>query len=130
MLCRASLVSSCTNSGEGGGGFSTITCAVAGVFSPRESLQLALTIIAPAEAPEVSRDALPPPPLATLPPLALQLPTVIAALSGLLQVQLMVENPPSWTFDGLAKHENTGGFFGGSFTAKVAMQLASPPFIC
>ena len=58
MLCRASLVSSCTNSGEGGGGFSTITCALACVFSPRESLQLAFTLIGPAEAPEVSTTCL------------------------------------------------------------------------
>ena len=36
------------NSGETGGGFSTANWAVAGVFRPRESVQVALTVIGPA----------------------------------------------------------------------------------
>src|SRR5579863_1910540 len=128
MLCRASLVSSCTNSGEGAGGFSTITCALACVFSPRESLQLAFTMIAPAAAPEVFRAALFPPVPDTLPPLVRQSPTVTATLSGLLHLQRMVEGVPVSTVGGFAEHEIAGGFFGGSFTMKAAMQWASPPF--
>src|SRR5208283_3462442 len=97
MLCRASLASSFRNSGEGGGGggFSTITRAVAGVFRPRESVQLALTVIEPGEAPDVFRPAVLAPLLETLPPLAVQPPTVTGTLSGLVQVQLMVEGMPA-----------------------------------
>src|ERR1700733_14744258 len=98
MLCRESRVSSCTNSGEGGG-FSTITCAVAGVFSPRESLQLALIVIDPAEVPTVFKTALPPLLPEMLPLLAVHPPTVTVALSGLLQVQLTFEEAPISTFD-------------------------------
>src|ERR1700686_4306286 len=37
--------------GGGGGGFSTITCVVAGEdFRPRESVQVALTVIGPVDA--------------------------------------------------------------------------------
>jgi len=102
-----------------------MTWAVAGVLRPRESLQVALTVMGPAGAPEVFNDALLPLP-ETLPPVALQPATVTEALSGLLQVQLMVAEAPVCTVDGLAEHEMAGGFLGGSFTAKDAMQLAWP----
>jgi hypothetical protein len=99
------------------------------VFKPRESLQFALTVIGPGEAPDVFRAAVLPPLLETLPPLAVQPPTVTGTLSGLVQVQLMVEDVPARTVDGSAEHETAGGFFGGSFTVKLAMQLVSPPFL-
>ena len=94
------------------------------MFSPRESVQVAVTVIGPLEAPEASRVALLP--LGEmLPPLAVQPPTVTWALSGLVQVQLIVEGVPAWIVEGLAEQETAGGFFGGSFTVRVAMQLAS-----
>src|SRR5277367_3668139 len=75
----------------GGGGFSTVTCVVAaGDFNPRESVQVALTVIVPADAPVVFRVAVLPLPL-MLPPVALQSPTVTGTLSGLVQLQVMVE---------------------------------------
>ena len=126
MLCSASLFSSFRNSGEGGG-FSTITWAVAGAFKPRESLQLALTVIGPTEAPDVSRASVFAPLLESRPPVALQPPTVTGTLSGLVQAQLTVDDAPVGTVDGFAEHEMTGGVFGGSFTLKAAIQLASPP---
>ena len=63
-----------------------------------------------------------------LPPLAVQLPTVTGTPSGLVQVQLIVDGVPVCTLVGFAEHDMVGGFFGGSFTVKVAVQLASPPF--
>jgi hypothetical protein len=62
-----------------------------------------------------------------LPPLAVQLLTFTGTLSGLVQVQVMVELPPACKDVGLAEQENVGGFFGGSFTVKFAVQEASPP---
>ena len=96
------------------------------MLRPRVSLHVAVTVIGPAEAPEVSRAAVLPLP-EMLPPLAVQPPTVTGALSGLVQVQLMVEDAPMLTVGGLAEHETAGGFFGGSFTTKVATQMAPPP---
>jgi hypothetical protein len=64
-----------------------------------------------------------------LPLLAVQSPTVTGTLSGLVQVQLMVEDVPVKTVVGFAEHERAGGFFGGSLTLKDAEQLASPPFL-
>src|ERR1700687_4912470 len=101
-----------------------MTWAVAWVFRPRVSLQVAVTVIGPLEAADVSRAAeLPLPEM--LPPLAVQPPTVTWALSGLVQVQRMVEGVPVWTVDGFAEQETAGGFLGGCFTVKVAMQLAA-----
>jgi hypothetical protein len=45
-------------------------------------------------------------------------------LSGLVQVQLIGEGVPAWIVEGLPEQETVGGFFGGSFTVRVAMQLA------
>jgi hypothetical protein len=94
MLCKASRPSSRLTSGETGGGFSTITMAVAGVLRPRVSLQVAPTVMDPEEAPEVSRAAVLPLP-EMLPPLAVHWPTVNEALSGLVQVQSMVDVMPA-----------------------------------
>jgi hypothetical protein len=80
--------------GAAGGGFSTITCVVAGGdFRPRESVQVALTVIGPADAPVVLSVAVLPLP-EMLPLLAVQSPTVTGTLLGLVQVQLMVEDVP------------------------------------
>src|ERR1700721_1043226 len=126
MLWSASLLSSFRKSGDGGG-FSTITWAVAGAFKPRESVQVALTVIGPGETPDVSRASVLLPLLETPPPLAVQPPTATGTLSGLVQVQLMVDGVPLGTVIGSAEHEKIGGFLGKSFTMKVVMQLPSPP---
>ena len=70
-----------------------MTMAVAGVVRPRVSLQVAPTVMGPEDAPEVSRAALLPLP-EMLPALAVHWPTVNEALSGLVQVQSMVEGVP------------------------------------
>jgi hypothetical protein len=114
--------------GGGGGGFSTVTELLVEAVKPRESVQVAPILIGPDEAPVVFRVAEVPPP-EILPPLEVHPPTVTATLSGLVQVQLIVEYVPAWTIDGFAEQEIRGGFLGGSFTMKVAMQLASPPFL-
>ena len=95
MLRSASLCSSWTNSGDGWGGFCTSTMAVTGVFRPRESVQIALTVIGPGEAAVVFKVAILTAPLEILPPLAVQLPTVTGTLSGLVQGQLMLEDVPA-----------------------------------
>ena len=92
---------------------------------PRESVQVAFTVAGPAEAPVVVRVAELPLP-ATLPALEVQLLTVTVALSGLVQVQLMVEGVPISTVPGFAEQEICGGFSG--FTVKFDVQLASPFF--
>src|SRR6202795_1137429 len=98
--------------GAAGGGFSTITCVVAGGdFRPRESVQVALTVIGPADAPVVLSVAVLPLP-EMVPPLAVQPPTVTGTLSGLVQVQLMVEVAPVRTLVGLAEQEICGGVLG------------------
>jgi hypothetical protein len=88
---------------------------------------VALTVIGPAGAPVVVSVAVPASP-ETLPPVALHPLIVTGTLSGLVQVQVTVEGVPAWTDVGLAEQDMVGGFFGGSFTVKVAVQLASPPF--
>ena len=85
------------------------------MFRPRESVQVALTVIVPADAPAVfSVPVLPVPEI--VPMLAVQLLTFTGTLSGLVQVQVMVELPPACNELGLAEQEKVGGFFGGSFT--------------
>jgi hypothetical protein len=97
------------------------------VVKPRESVQVALTVIAPGAAPEVfTVAALPLPEM--LPPLAFQPATVTGTLSGLVHVQVIVETFPAWTDPGPEEQDMVGGFFGGSFTVKLAEQPASPPF--
>ncbi|HVT80587.1 MAG TPA: hypothetical protein VHM90_08015, partial [Phycisphaerae bacterium] len=79
--------------GGGGGGFSTVTWVDAEVLKPRESEQLAVTVTVPGEAPVVFRVAVLPLP-ETLPLLAVQPLTVTGTLSGLLQVQEILDVPP------------------------------------
>jgi hypothetical protein len=87
----------------------------------RESVQVAFTVIVPAEAPVVLSVAELPLP-ETLPPVELQPPTVTVALSGLVQLQEMVEDVPTSTVSGFAEQEICGGFSG--LTVKGTEQLA------
>jgi hypothetical protein len=52
----------------------------------------------------------------TLPPVDVQPATVTGTLSGLVQLQVMVELPPVCKELGFAEQDMVGGFFGGSFT--------------
>jgi len=79
--------------GGGGGGFSTMTCEEEFAVKPRESVQVAFTVIGPGDAPEVFRVATLPLP-ETLPPLALQPETVTGTPSGLVQLQVIVAGVP------------------------------------
>ena len=97
------------------------------MLRPRESEQLAFTVIVPGCVPVVFNVALPPLP-ETLPLLAVQFATVTGTLSGLLQVALNATVPPAWTEAGFAESDKVGGFFGGSLTVNFAEQLVSPPF--
>src|SRR6516225_1741567 len=124
MLWSASLDS---NSGEGGGGACTVTAVEAAVFRPRESVQVAFTVIGPGDAPVEFKVAAFPLP-ETVPLLAVQPETVTGTPSGLVQVQVMVAVPPACRVVGLAEQLMVGGFFGGSLTVNDAVQLASPPF--
>src|SRR6185312_12858408 len=81
-------------SGGGGGGTSTVTWVEAGAVRPRESVQVALTVMGPADAPVVLRVAVPPSP-EMLPPLAVQALMVTGTLSALVQLQVMVEGVPA-----------------------------------
>ncbi len=85
------------------------------MLRPRESVQLALTVTGPGDAPVVFRVPVLPLP-ETVPLVAVQLPTVTGTLSGLVQVQVIVELPPACNELGLAEQDMVGGFFGGSFT--------------
>jgi hypothetical protein len=114
--------------GAGGGGFSTVTELEVDAVKPRESVQVVPMVMGPDEAPVVFRVAEFPLP-EILPPLEVHPPTVTGTLSGLVQAQVMIDEVPAWTIDGFAEQEICGGFFGGSFTVKVAMQLVSPPFL-
>ena len=79
--------------GGGGGGTSTVTWLEPVAVRPRESVQVALTVIGPAGAPVVLSVAVPPSP-ETLPPVADQPPIVTGTLSGVVQVQVTVEGVP------------------------------------
>src|SRR5262249_17628081 len=69
--------------GGGGGGTSTLTWVEACAVRPRESVQVAPTVMGPAEAPVVVRVAVVSLP-EMLPPLAVQPLTVTGTLSGLV----------------------------------------------
>jgi hypothetical protein len=115
----------CGGGGGGGGGLLTVTVLVLEAVKPRESVQVALIVIGPGEAPVVFRvPELPLPEM--LPPVEVQLPTVTVALSGLVHVQVIVADPPASTVAALAEQDICGGFSG--FTVKFEEQLASPPF--
>src|SRR4029077_5576009 len=98
MLCNASRVSSFLSTG----GFSTATCVDACPVRPRASVQVAPTVAEPAEAPAVLRVAVLPLP-DTEPPVAVQFATETGTPSGLVQVQVMLAEPPITTEDGLAE---------------------------
>src|SRR5713226_592862 len=129
MLCSASLASNCAISGfTGGGGFSTFTEADPVDVRPRESVQVALTVTVP-EVPVVSSVATFPVP-ESLPLEAVQFETVTGTPSGLLHSQVTVEAAPVCTDAGFAVQLMVGGFFGGSLTAKLALQVATLFFFC
>src|SRR5579871_1426619 len=112
MLCRASRASNALSTG-GGGGFCRVTCVVACVLKPRESVQLAVTVTGPADNPDVFNTAELPLP-ETVPPVAVQFATETGTLSGLLQVAERFTFPPVTNSVGLADSDMVGGFFGGS----------------
>jgi len=101
--------------GGGGGGTSTFVCADAFVVKPRESVQVAFTVIGPAGAPVVVKVATLPLP-ETCPPVADQPETETGTPSGLVQVQVTVTGVPACAELGFAEQLIVGGFFGGSFT--------------
>src|SRR5579863_7940945 len=98
--------------GGGGGGFSTVAWVEAWPVKPRESVQVAVTVIGPGWAPSVVRVAVVPLP-ERCPPVAVQLETLTGTPSGLVQLQLTVTLAPAWTLDGLAVQLMVGGFLGG-----------------
>jgi hypothetical protein len=104
----------------------TVTELELEAVKPRESVQVALTVAVPAEAPVVLSVAELPLP-ATLPPVEVQLPTATVALSGLVHEQVMVEEVPISTVAGFTEQEICGGFSG--FTVKFEVQLAEPFFL-
>src|SRR5208282_4876807 len=127
-LCSASRASSTlsTTGAGGGGGLFTVTELELEAVKPRESVQVAFTVAVPAEAPVVLSVAELPLPV-TLPVLEVQFPTTTLALSGLVHVQLMVEDVPISTVEGLAEQAICGGFSG--FTVKLEVQVATPFFL-
>ena len=83
------------------------------VDRPRLSVQVAVIVAVPGDAPAVLKVAVVPFPV-TVPPLAVQLETETGTPSGLVQVQVKVAEPPTVTEDGSAVQLMVGGFFGGS----------------
>src|SRR5579871_2089796 len=112
MLCRDRR---CSSSAGGCGGASMLIWVEACAERPRESVQVAPTVIAPGAAPAVFSVALLPLPV-MVPPVAVQLFTLTGTPSGLVQVQVTVTEPPACNEEGLAEQDMVGGFFGGSFT--------------
>ena len=70
-----------------------MTCAEACPVKPRESVQVAPTVAEPAEAPAVLKVAVFPLP-DTEPPVEVQFATETGTPSGLVQVQVMLAEPP------------------------------------
>jgi hypothetical protein len=87
-------------------------------LSPRVSVQIAftVTVLAPGGVFNVAVFPLP----EIVPPVAVQLATVTGTESGLVQVQETLTVAPAGTVDGFAEQLIVGGFFGGSFTVKLA----------
>ena len=73
---------------------------------PRESVQVALTVIEPAGAPVVFRVAVLPSP-ESVPAVAFQPATVTGTPSGLLQVQVTVAGLPVCTLAGFAEQDHS-----------------------
>ena len=90
---------------------------------PRESEQVALTVICAGRSARRIQGCrscrLP----EMLPPVAVQLETVTGTLSGLVQVEVMVDVARPARIVGFAEQDMVGGFFAGSFTVKFAVQL-------
>src|SRR5678815_3354239 len=80
--------------GGGGGGTSTLTCVEPAAVSPRESVQVAFTVMGPAGAPSVFKVAVLPSP-DNVPAVAFQPATVTGTPSGLEHVQEMVAGLPA-----------------------------------
>jgi hypothetical protein len=122
MACISGLIG-------GGGGFSIATCAEPWLDKPRESVQVAVTVAEPGEAPAVVRVAELPVP-ETEPAVDVQFATDTGTPSGLVQFAVSVTVLPGITLVGLADNDMVGGFFGGrGLTVYCAEQLASPPFL-
>ena len=102
-----------------------MTSVEARVFSPRESVQVALTSITPGDASAVSSVAeLPAPEM--VPATDVQAETIAGTPSGLAQGADKFAVPPAGTLIGVAVIDTAGGCFGGSgFTMKSAEQIAS-----
>jgi hypothetical protein len=101
---------------------------VACPLSPRESVQVAVTVTGPGGSPAVFRVAVVPLP-ETVPKLVVQFATDTGTLSGLVQLAERLTEPPGINWLGLADKLIVGGFLGGSgFTVKLALQLASFAF--
>jgi len=64
-----------------------------------------------------------------LPPVADQPATLVCILVRAAASGGNVRRSPTCTVEGLADNENVGGFFGGSFTVKLAVQVASPTLL-
>jgi hypothetical protein len=90
-----------------------VTWVEAGEAKPRESVQVAPTVMLPGAAPVVSNVAVLPLP-EIFPLVVFQLATETGTLSGLVQLQVTVTLPPACTLEGLAEQLMVGGFFGGS----------------
>src|ERR1700690_2593232 len=112
MLCRASRASSALSTG-GGGGVSMLICVVLWAVRPRESVQVAFTVIGPGGSPAVLKVAEVPLP-ETVPADVVQFATDTGTLSGLLQIAERLTLPPATRLVGLADNDIVGGFFGGS----------------
>ena len=92
-------------------------------LSPRESVQLAVTAIAPGDTPAVFSVAEAPVP-ETVPLIEVQVATLTGTPSGLVQLAVKATVPPAATLAGLAAIDIVGMFFGGGgFTMKSAEQL-------
>src|ERR1700733_2706162 len=119
------------------GGFSTMISVEAWALSPRESVQVTLTAIAPGGTPAVFSAAESPVP-ETVPPLAVQPATEAGTPSGLVHLADKFTLAPTGTLIALAKIDMVGRFLGGSgsrdrvgrflggggFMVKLAEQLA------
>src|SRR5690348_18507502 len=100
MLCNASRASSSFSCGEGAGGLSIVTCGVAELFKPRESVHVALTVIGPGAAPAVINVPVLPL-LLTVPADAFQVERFTSVLSVLVDSLLVLAGPPAFKELGL-----------------------------
>ena len=90
-----------------------LICVDACAVSPRESVQVAVTVTEPGDIPAVFRVAELPLP-ETDPELDVQFATETGTPSGLVQLPARFTVPPGTRSLGLADKDMVGGFFGGS----------------